>query len=155
MCTQEVSHSQDYGEREVLLPLLHLFKEFIRLVGLIGNLINLLSTCVFFGVVCTHVCVCVCVCVCVRTGVCEVHFYTFSSLMQLASIEYDGVYRSLMAFYMWPVAYSENTKHVLDMLRVERKSRGEVNCYSKKRSEVYHKSSHIIAQFVNCTTGYM
>lgn len=29
----EVSHSQDYGEREVLLPLLHLFREFLIMVS--------------------------------------------------------------------------------------------------------------------------
>ena len=28
----EVSHSQDYGEKEVLLPLLHLFREFLIMV---------------------------------------------------------------------------------------------------------------------------
>ena len=63
--TQEVSHSQDYGEREVLLPLLHLFKEFIRLVSSVDRLTNLLSARVFHSAVCMCMCVCACVCVCV------------------------------------------------------------------------------------------
>ena len=78
--------------------------------------------------------------------------------MQLASIDYDGVYRSLMGFYMWPVAYSESTKHVLDMLRVERKSRGEVDRSCRKRSEVVHTPTCIVVQFsleiaLNVTTN--
>lgn len=29
----EISHSTDYGEKEILLPLLHLFREFLIMVG--------------------------------------------------------------------------------------------------------------------------
>lgn len=29
----DISHSQDYGEKEVLLPLLHLFREFLVMVS--------------------------------------------------------------------------------------------------------------------------
>jgi len=33
----EVSHTADYGEKEVLLPLLHLFREFLIMVGVVSG----------------------------------------------------------------------------------------------------------------------
>lgn len=40
LLNKEVSHTHDYGDREVLLPLLHLFQEFLTMVRQL-TLVNL------------------------------------------------------------------------------------------------------------------
>ncbi len=36
---KEISHSQDYGDREALLPMLHLFRELITMVTGVGHVV--------------------------------------------------------------------------------------------------------------------
>ena len=59
----DISQSQSYGEKELLLPLLHLFRELLTMVSPVSGHVTQQYICHMTSE--ESLCVCVCVCVCV------------------------------------------------------------------------------------------